>query len=262
MGWLEVFVLSVVQGLTEFLPVSSSAHLVLVPRVFGWVDQGLAFDVAAHLGTLIAVVIYFRRELATLFVDWSRSVAARQAVGESTLAWGIIIATIPACLAGLLFSGLIEEYLRSPLVIAATTIIFGFVLLFADRFALSKDLRNLTLYIALIIGLAQVLSLIPGVSRSGITLSAALLLGCSRVSAARFSFLLSIPIIFLAAAYEGVGLIGQAVQWDKLIAVVALSFVSGYLCIYGFLAIIQRFSMLPFVLYRLALGVVLFVAFW
>ncbi|MDR0762603.1 MAG: undecaprenyl-diphosphate phosphatase [Campylobacteraceae bacterium] len=264
MNWLEVFILSIVQGITEFLPVSSSAHLVLVPHIFGWQDQGLAFDVAVHFGTLFAVVIYFKNEILTLLKDWFKSLKARKNIGESRLAWGIITATIPACIAGLLFNDMIESYLRSPLVIASTTVIFGIVLFIADRFMGKKDEKNITLYIALLIGLAQMLALIPGVSRSGITLSAALLLGFSRVSAARFSFLLSIPIILLASGYEGLKLVQSTydVEWDKIIGAVIVSFASGYACIHLFLKAISKFSMVPFVVYRLLLGAVLFFVFW
>ncbi|MFV0481740.1 MAG: undecaprenyl-diphosphate phosphatase [Campylobacteraceae bacterium] len=264
MGWLEVFVLSVVQGITEFLPVSSSAHLVFIPKLFGWSDQGIAFDVATHLGTLFAVLIYFKKEIVTIVIDWFKSLKYRKNVGESHLAWAIIVATIPAGLAGLLFGNLIETYLRSPFVIAFTTIVFGVALYFADRQNGEKNETNITLYIALLIGLAQALAVIPGVSRSGITLTIALFLGFSRVSGARFSFLLSIPIILLASGYEGLKLIQSTdvVEWSKILGAVFLSFVSGYLCIYGFLAIIQKFSMLPFVIYRLFLGVVLLWFFW
>jgi undecaprenyl-diphosphatase len=264
MSWFEVFVLSLIQGITEFLPISSSAHLVLAPRIFGWDDQGLAFDVAVHLGTLFAVIIYFRNEILSLLKDWLISLKIRKNIGESTLAWGIIAATIPACVAGLLFNDMIEEYLRSPLVIASTTIIFGVALFIADRFAGAKSEKNITLYIALLIGLAQMLALIPGVSRSGITLSAALMLGFSRVSAAKFSFLLSIPIILLASGYEGLKLLQNidGVEWDKIAGAVAISFLSGYICIHLFLKAVSRFSITPFVVYRLLLGAALFVVFW
>ncbi|MDR3346925.1 MAG: undecaprenyl-diphosphate phosphatase [Campylobacteraceae bacterium] len=260
MGWFEVIILSIVQGITEFLPVSSSAHLVLVPHIFGWEDQGLAFDVAVHLGTLIAVIIYFRDEIRSVFKDWVISLKRAERFGESTLFWGIIVATIPACVFGFFFNGFIETHLRSPLVIAFTTIIFGVVLFVSDKFVGGKDEKNITLYLAFLIGLAQMLALIPGVSRSGITLSAALLLGFSRVGAARFSFLLSIPVILLAGGYEGLKLIEAeaAVEWGKLAGAVAFSFVSGYICIHLFLAALTRFSITPFAVYRLLLGVVLF----
>ncbi|MDR2081134.1 MAG: undecaprenyl-diphosphate phosphatase [Campylobacteraceae bacterium] len=264
MSWFEVFTLSIIQGITEFLPVSSSAHLVLAPHIFGWQDQGLAFDVAVHFGTLFAVMIYFKNEILLLLKDWFYSLKARKNIGESTLAWGILIATIPACIAGLLFNDMIEAYLRSPLIIASTTIIFGIVLFAADRFSGKKDEKNITLYIALFIGLAQMLALIPGVSRSGITLSAALILGFSRVSAARFSFLLSIPIILLASGFEGLKLLQSSyeAEWDKIAGAIAISFISGYACIHLFLKAVSKFSITPFVIYRLMLGVALFFLFW
>ncbi|MDR0408266.1 MAG: undecaprenyl-diphosphate phosphatase, partial [Campylobacteraceae bacterium] len=176
----------------------------------------------------------------------------------------IIAATIPACIAGFLFSGLIETYLRSPLIIASTTIIFGVILFVADSFVGKKNEKNITIYIAFLIGLAQVLSLIPGVSRSGITLSMALFLGFNRVSATRFSFLLSIPIILLASGYEGLKLLQSTfdVQWDKIATAIAISFISGYACIHLFLKAVSRFSITPFVIYRLFLGVVLFFIFF
>jgi undecaprenyl-diphosphatase len=146
MEWLEVFVLSIVQGITEFLPVSSSAHLVLVPHIFGWQDQGLAFDTAVHFGTLFAVIIYFKNEILLLLKDWIDSIRIHKNTGESTIAWGIIVATIPTCIAGFLFSDMIETHLRSPLVIASTTIIFGIILFIADRFV-GKKTDEISLYI-------------------------------------------------------------------------------------------------------------------
>lgn len=264
MNWLEVFVLSIVQGFTEFLPVSSSAHLVFIPQLFGWSDQGIAFDVAVHVGTLFAVLIYFKRDIFFIVKDWFISLKLKKTYGESKLAWWIILATIPAGLAGLLFSSFIQDNLRSPLVIASTTIIFGIVLWICDKYSGDKDLKNLTLKIVLVIGIAQALAMIPGVSRSGITLSAGLFLGLSRTSAARFSFLISIPIIILAGGYEGIKLISspEIVEWGKIAGAIALSFISGYICIFVFLAAIQKYSMTPFVIYRLFLGIVLFSFFW
>ncbi|MGB0723704.1 MAG: undecaprenyl-diphosphate phosphatase, partial [Gammaproteobacteria bacterium] len=159
MDSIQIIVLAIVQGLTEFLPISSSAHLILVPEVFGWPDQGTAFDVAVHVGTLIAVVWYFRAEVAHMSVDWSRSLATRKLQGEAWLAWAVIIGTLPAVAAGLLFKDLIETELRSPLVIAAATIGFGLLLWYAD--ASGKRLRNehtIGLRDTLIIGFMQALA--------------------------------------------------------------------------------------------------------
>lgn len=262
-SWLEVLVLSIVQGITEFLPVSSSAHLVFVPKILGWEDQGLAFDIAMHFGTLFAVVIYFRREIIAIVRDFVLSLLKRETIGESKLGWAIIVAVLPAGLAGFLFHDYIALYARSPIYIAIGSIVFGIVLYFADKMSGNKTEINMTLYFAFIIGLAQVLSLMPGVSRSGITLTAALFLGFSRVSAARFSFLISIPIILAATLLEGYTLINSdnLVEWSKLLGAVLFSFISGYLCIYTFLAIISRWSMTPFVIYRILLGILLLAVF-
>ena len=264
MSWFEVLVLSVVQGLTEFLPVSSSAHLVFVPKIFGWNDQGLAFDTATHVGTLFAVVIYFRKEIFTLLKDWIGSLRYQKKVGESDLAWGLIIATIPVCVVGLLLHDHIETYARSAFTIAIGSIVFGIVLYIADRKVGIKTEKNMTLYLALIIGFAQVLALMPGVSRSGITLTAGLFLGFSRVSATRFSFLLSIPVIFLAGVYEASKLIksDDFVEWDKIIGATFLSFIFGYLCIHFFLKLVSKWSLTPFVVYRVLLGILLLWFFW
>ena len=256
--------LALVQGLTEFLPVSSSAHLILVPRLLGWPDQGLAFDVAVHLGTLIAVLAYFRGDVATLFLAWSRSLVAgpdgRVVSAEARLAWGVILGTVPAGLVGLAFKDVIEVHLRSPLVIAATTIVFGLVLWYADRRArLARDELSLGWGDFLVIGCAQALALVPGTSRSGITITAGLLLGLSREAAARYSFLLSIPIIVLSGLGVTKDLLESTapVDWTALALGTLVAAVAAYACIRLFLAFINRIGMGPFVLYRLALGALL-----
>ena len=283
--------LALVQGLTEFLPVSSSAHLILVPRLLGWEDQGLAFDVAVHLGTLIAVVGYFRADIVTLFLAWSRSFAAigqwgarRGMVGaggvgptdpggrvgrddagdtdaEARLAWGVVLGTIPAGLVGLAFKDAIELHLRSPLVIATTTVLFGLLLWYADRRAtLARDELTLGWRDFLVIGGAQALALVPGTSRSGITITAGLLLGLTREAAARYSFLLSIPIIVLSGLGVTRDLLEDPapVDWTALALGTAIAAVSAFVCIKLFLAWIDRMGMGPFVLYRLLLGALLF----
>ena len=258
--------LALVQGLTEFLPVSSSAHLILVPRLLGWEDQGLAFDVAVHLGTLIAVVAYFRTDLVTLFLAWTRSFGslsrrAAPMVAEARLAWGVILGTIPAGLVGLAFKGVIETHLRSPLVIATTTILFGLLLWYADRRArLVRDEYTLGWRDFLVVGGAQALALVPGTSRSGITITAGLLLGLTREAAARYSFLLSIPIIVLSGLGVTKDLVTDTapVDWTALALGTVIAAASAFLCIKLFLAYIERMGMGPFVLYRLALGALLF----
>ncbi|MCH9673033.1 MAG: undecaprenyl-diphosphate phosphatase [Gammaproteobacteria bacterium] len=260
----HAILLGLVQGLTEFLPVSSSAHLILAHVVAGWEDQGLAFDVAVHVGTLAAVVFYFRREVRTLIADWFASLGARAVVGESRLAWWVCIGTVPTAVCGLLLGDFIEANLRSPLVIATTTVLFGLVLWWADRVgARRRDEHSMDLQDALLIGAAQALALIPGTSRSGITITVALFLGLTRVGAARYSFLLSIPIILLAGGAKTYDLvkIGPVVDWAPIALGTMVSAVSAYLCIRVFLALLERVGMLPFVIYRLVLGFALFAAF-
>ncbi|THF60566.1 undecaprenyl-diphosphate phosphatase [Pseudothauera nasutitermitis] len=260
MDWLQVVVLSVVQGLTEFLPISSSAHLILVPVLTGWPDQGLAFDVALHVGTLSAVVLYFRRELSDMTVSWTRSLATRRLDADARLAWAVILGTIPVGLAGLLAQDLVEAHLRSPVVLAVGMIAFGLLLGWADwRQRGTRDEHEITWRDVLVIGCAQALALFPGTSRAGITITAALLTGMSREGASRFSFLLSIPVIVLAGGLEARKLLtnGHPVDWSTLIIGAVLSGITAYLCIHYFLAFIRRIGMQPFVIYRLLLGAVL-----
>jgi undecaprenyl-diphosphatase len=260
MDALHAIYLALLQGLTEFLPVSSSAHLILLPRLLGWEDQGLAFDVAVHVGTLSAVVLYFRRELAPMARDWFQSLLTRKQTANSRLAWAVLWGTIPVGLAGLLFKGYIEINLRSELVIAATTIGFGLLLWWAD--VKGRGHRNeysLRISDIFIIGIAQALALIPGTSRSGATMTAGLMLGLSRQAAARFSFLLSIPVIVLAGGLLTLDLIQEPglVDWRAMTIGVVTSAIMAYLCIHVFLKLLERIGMLPFVIYRLALGALL-----
>ncbi|WP_075185575.1 undecaprenyl-diphosphate phosphatase [Teredinibacter haidensis] len=262
MDLVQVIVLALIQGVTEFLPISSSAHLILPKEILGWPDQGLAFDVAVHVGTLLAVVMYFRRDISALIRGWLQSVAGKGLSVDGRIAWYIAAATIPAGLVGLFLGDFIEANLRSTAVIATTTIVFGIILAVADRLpSRIKELAQLTLVAALIIGLAQALALIPGTSRSGITITAALFLGFKCTDAARFSFLLSIPIIVLSGGYKGLELAmaPAGVDWFSIILGVALSGISAYLCIHYFLSFINRLSMMPFVVYRLLLGALLIV---
>lgn len=264
MDWLQAVILALIQGLTEFLPVSSSAHLILVPELLGWPDQGLTFDVAVHLGTLAAVLVYFRRTVGRLLADWTASVVRRQPVGESALAWYIIIATIPVVLAGLVLGDLAESGLRGALVIAATTIGFGVLLWWADRYTGGlREEQSLRLRDALFIGGAQVLAIVPGTSRSGITITAGLMLGMTPSAAARFSFLLSMPTIALAGAWRGFELAQnpETVDLGLLALGTAVSAVAAYLCIGAFLALLTRVGLGPFIAYRLVLGVVLLLIF-
>lgn len=260
MDIVQAIILALIQGITEFLPISSSGHLILPKEVLGWPDQGLAFDVAVHVGTLAAVVLYFRKEIGEIIVGGFQTLGGNFSNPAGKLAWMIVIATIPAGLAGLAFNDFIEANLRSSIVIATTTILFGILLGFADlKKNITKDIYQIGIMAALVIGCAQALALIPGTSRSGITITAALMLGFSRDSAARFSFLMSIPIILLSGGFKGLDLIGQQIDWLALVVGVAVSAISAYICIHYFLSFINRLGMMPFVYYRLVLGLGLIV---
>ena len=264
MTLIQIIVLALVQGLTEFLPISSSAHLILVPVLSDWPDQGLAFDVAVHVGTLSAVVWYFRQEVMRMTTDWVGSVRQRQQVGESRLAWAVIWGTLPVVVAGLLFHDLVDTVLRSPVVIAWATIGFGLLLWLADVVGQrQRNEHDLNWRDVVVIGVAQALALIPGTSRSGITMTAGLFMGLTREAAARFSFLLSIPTILMAGGYKGLKLLEQslAVDWLAMGLGIVLSALTAYLCIHLFLKLLERIGMFPFVLYRLVLGAVLLYLF-
>ncbi|TYK66088.1 undecaprenyl-diphosphate phosphatase [Colwellia echini] len=264
MSTFEIIILALLQGLTEFLPISSSAHLILPSQILGWHDQGLAFDVAVHVGTLLAVVMYFRKEVGGMAVAWLGTVGVGPEQGKASfdgkLAWWILLATIPAGLFGLLGKDFIEEHLRSAMVIALTTILFGFLLGFADVKAghrkINKPMEKLGLKGAMLIGLAQAIALIPGTSRSGITMTIGLMLGLSRDNAARFSFLLSIPAITMAGSYLTLKLIlaSEGVDWLAMGLGSVVAFVSAYACIHYFLILLEKIGMMPFVIYRLILG--------
>jgi len=262
----QIVVLALVQGLTEFLPISSSAHLILVPVLTGWPDQGLAFDVVVHLGTLTAVVWYFRKDVMQLSVDWTQSCLKKETVGESRLAWMVVLGTIPVAIIGLLLNDFIDSVLRSPMVIAWATIGFGLLLGVADYIGNSKNTKTeyqLNWKNAAVISFSQVLALIPGTSRSGITMTAGLFTGLTRKGAARFSFLLSIPVIFLAGSYKTLKLFldGNGIDWLSIGLGYALSALSAYICIHFFLKLLERMGMMPFVIYRVTQGIVLLYLF-
>ena len=259
MDFMQAVWLAIIQGLSEFLPISSSAHLILPSAVLGWPDQGLAFDVAVHVGSLIAVVGYFRHDVAALTSAWLDSIFLRRHSPESHLAWYIALATLPAALAGLFLGGFIETNLRSMAVIAFTTIFFGLLLAWADRRGGGgQSIDQFSWRTALVVGMAQALALVPGTSRSGITITAALALGFDRETAARFSLLLAIPIIILSGGYKGLQLLGtESVDWTLIWVGIAMSAITAYLCITLFLKVIQRVGMMPFVIYRMLLGAVL-----
>lgn len=255
----QVVVLAIIQGITEFLPISSSGHLILVPYFTHWPDQGLDFDLAVHIGTLTAIIAYFRRTLAAMAGDWFKSVRQRQPVGHSTLAWAVLFGTIPAGVIGLLFRDQIETTLRSPAVVACTTIGFGLLLMVANRCTGTRTEVELKWHDVLVIGCAQAIALIPGTSRSGITITGGLLKGLSREAAARFSFLLAVPVMTGAGAVELVRFATTAEQVDTgaMALGAAVSALTGFACIHYFLKWLTRFGLMPYVIYRFVLGAIL-----
>lgn len=262
MDYLQILILALVQGITEFLPISSSAHLILAPRILGYEDQGLAFDVAVHLGSLGAVIWYFRRDIVPILLGMTQIEQRRAVTPEGRLGWAILFATIPVVLAGLLLKGLVETDLRSTLVIATTTIGFGLLLMGADLTARrTRGLGDINWKDVLVIGLFQALALIPGTSRSGITMTAGLFLGLTREASSRFSFLLAIPTIIMSGGLVTLDLITSEtrINLGELALGALLSFVAAYACIHYFLKFVERVGMLPFVAYRLLLGVLLLI---
>ena len=256
---IQVLVLACIQGLTEFLPISSSAHLILVPALTGWPDQGLAFDVAVHAGSLTAVLIYFRRDFAAMLREGLRRPAG--AGGHTRLGWLIVVASVPAGVAGLAADAGLSESLRDPLVIAAATAGFGLLLLVAEKAgAKARRIESIGVRDAIVIGCAQALALIPGTSRSGIAITAGLLVGLTPAASARFSFLLSAPVILMAGGYKTLELAAGVTdaQWPSLAAGAIVTAICAYACIHAFLRLVDRIGFAPFVAYRLVLGGVLF----
>jgi len=257
---LQIIVLACIQGLTEFLPVSSSAHLILGGKVFGWPDQGLVFDVATHLGTLFAVFVYFRRELLEMVRAWLAPVRTGQDQRNRSMAVYLAVASVPVLLAGALAHDLVEANLRDVRVIAWATIGFGILLWASDALGRTdRSLQQMNLGRALAIGLAQALALVPGTSRSGVTITMGRFLGFDPEAAARFSFLLAIPVVAAAGGYGALRVAtGDAsIDWLQFMLAMVFAGLSGWLCIAAFLALLKRVGLLPFVIYRLLLGLVL-----
>ncbi|MFF3443301.1 undecaprenyl-diphosphate phosphatase [Streptosporangium sp. NPDC002721] len=262
MGWFEAVVLGLIQGLTEFLPISSSAHVRVVSAFFGWEDPGAAFTAVIQLGTEAAVLIYFRKEIWEIIHTWTRSLwtPALRAHHAARMGWYVIVGTVPIVVLGLLFEDSIDSAFRDLRLIGTTLIVFGLVLWFADHTARNRLTleRHLSFTHALIYGFAQSLALIPGVSRSGGTISAGLLLDYRREEAAKYSFLLAIPAVL------GAGLLqlfkigeGGAPEWGPTILATVISFAVGYLAVSWFLKYISTHRFTGFVIYRIALGVII-----
>jgi len=262
MELLAAAILGIIQGLTEFLPVSSSAHLILVPWFLGWKPEGLAFDVALHVGTTISVLAYFWSDWIRLARELYRGFRERNLFGnpDRRLAWFLIVGTMPAMFAGLTLEEIVEDQLRSPLVTVFTLAALGVLLLVAEkRSRQNRAIEKYTWADALCIGFSQAIALIPGVSRSGITMTTALFRNSTRTSAARFSFLLSTPIILGAGLLSGLRLVDavqnpgnsvEAVNWSVFGVGLFFAAVAGFLCIRYFLQYLKTRSFMPFVIYR------------
>jgi undecaprenyl-diphosphatase len=260
MGLGYLVLLAVVQGLTEFLPISSSAHLILLPRLLATVDQGLRFDVAANTGTFLAVLVYFRREIAAMTVAALSSSRDPQRTRDRRLAWLVALGSVPVLICGFLFRDLVATLGRDPLLIAGTSIVFGVLLAVVDRVGRrTRTLHDVTLGDAAFIGLAQALALVPGTSRSGITMTAGIAANLRRDEAARFSFLLAVPAGAAAAAWEAIGFArgGEWGTWWQLLLVVVLSAVVGVAVIHFLLGFLRTRSLLVFAIYRIVLGLVI-----
>lgn len=265
MSIYEAIILGIVQGFSEFLPISSSGHLLLVPWLFGWEaldpSDKKAFDVALHIGTLVAVVGYFRKDLAIYIREGAKAVFRRQepVSPEGRLAWLLALSTVPAALVGAFFESWIDRSLGTPLIIGISLILFGGVLWWADRTLGRRKLEQFSPRDALLVGAAQALALNPGTSRSGITMSAARFLGFDRDSAARISFLMSIPVIVGAVVFKMGNLAADGVPEDLVVPMIVgiiSSGISGWIAVWGTLKLIRTRSFTPFVIYRVALGVV------
>ena len=261
MDVIQIIVLGIVQGLTEFLPISSSAHLVLTSILLGWEDQGLLIDIAAHAGSLCAVMLFFRKELRAM-ITAALNPSDASSARELKIIGHIIIATVPIVIAGLSLANLIETYTRNAQVIAFTTIAFALLLAYADRSHRGvRDEYQLNWRDVLLIGCAQALALVPGTSRSGVTMTIGMMLGLTKTAAARFSFLISMPTILAAIAYKGMQAFATRPEIDGLAVsgVFILSAITAYVCIDVFLRLVNAIGMMPFVIYRLILGVLLFI---
>jgi undecaprenyl-diphosphatase len=265
---LQALILGTLQGITEFLPISSSGHLIFVPHVFGWGDQGITFDVIVHLGSLVAVVAYFRSSLWRIISSfWSRGINSKM---NRTLGLLLVLSVIPAGLVGLFASDYIESTVRSATVVAYGLIVWGIVLYIAERYSkhLEKNKKNLTEVTEMswqqvaVISVAQAIALIPGTSRSGITMTTGLFSKLSKKAAAEFSFLMSVPVISIAGALKVLQFVkagGESIALEPLVIGFLAAAFSGYLAIWGLMKIIEKWSFVPFVVYRVVVGILILV---
>jgi len=263
MSWFEAIVLGVIQGLTEFLPISSTAHLFIFSQFFGWSDPGAAFTAVSQIGTELAVVLYFWGDIRRIVSTWFRSLvnpALRKDL-DARMGWYVIVGTIPVAALGFTFSSQIETTARNLYLVATTLIVFGIILGLADRYGSKiKSIDRLTLPDALAFGLGQALALIPGVSRSGATITTGLLLGYDRVAATRYAFLLAIPAVLGSGLYEATKISEQQnAEWGQTILATVIAFFVGLGVIAWLLRWLTTRTYTPFVIYRVALGVVVLV---
>lgn len=263
LSWLQAIVLGISQGLTEFLPISSTAHTLVVSRLLGWPDPGAAFTAVTQVGTELAVVIYFRNDIARILKAWFSSLtkADQRSNPDAKMGWYVIIGTIPIGVAGLAFKSSIETTARNLWLVAASLIFMGVLLGLADRYAKhTKSEADLNTKNAILFGLGQALALIPGVSRSGATITAGLAMGYKRDVAARYSFLLAIPAVFASAALTAGDIASDDfVNWPATIVATIVAFIVGFIVIAALMKYLQTRTFMPFVVYRIVLGSVLIV---
>jgi undecaprenyl-diphosphatase len=261
LSWLQAIILGISQGLTEFLPISSTAHTLVVSKLLGWPDPGAAFTAVTQIGTELAVVIYFRRDIVRILKAWSASIVNTQmrSNADAKMGWYVIVGTIPISVAGLAFKSSIETTARNLWLVAGALIFMGVLLGIADRYAKhTKNESNLNAKTAILFGLGQALALIPGVSRSGATITAGLALGFKRDVVARYSFLLAIPAVFASAALTAGDISSdEFVNWPATIVATIVAFVVGYFVIASLMKYLQTRTFLPFVIYRISLGTLL-----
>ena len=261
--WGQAVILGVLQGLTEFLPISSSAHLLVFSQIFGWTDPGAAFTAVTQIGTETAVLIYFARDIVRILTAWFGQFAHPETRGDPDvrMGWLVIIGTIPIGLLGFVFSDQIETVARNLYLVAFTLIFFGLLLGIADRTSRSiKDLGQLSVRDGLVYGLCQALALIPGVSRSGATITAGLFMGYTREAATRYAFLLAIPAVLASGFYQALDIGSDpAVAWGPTILATVIAFVIGYAVIAWLIRYVSTNSYMPFVIYRVSLGTVVLV---
>ena len=262
-SWFEAIVLGLVQGITEFLPISSSAHIFVVSQLLGWQDPGAAFTAVSQIGTELAVIVFFRRDIARIISAWARSLftpALRSGI-DARMGWYIIVGTIPIAVIGLIFSHQIETAARNLWLVSGTLIGFGIILGVAEALGRHRlALANLNAKDGILFGLGQALALIPGVSRSGATISTGLALGYTREAAARYAFLLAIPAVVASGLYEATKIGSDpTVEWGPTILATVIAFVTGFAVIAWLLRWVTTRSYLPFVIYRIALGLLLII---